>query len=158
MSLLHATDAQPMFMFVSYSRVSDVVIFNVIFASTSGQARPICSTSLSVSVSTTLDDAGFSSYPTIGAGRVSNVQFSLSNPLPGDTRRTATITFTAQAPLGNSGFISVTWPAGYLYGSPIFYALNFGSQLLRAGSITSTNMISASTPANSPWLPLSSSQ
>ena len=75
----------------------------------------------SFSVATTRDDVGFGSYPPIGLGRVTNVQLTLANPVPGATRRDATVTFTVSAPLG--GPITIEWPPGYFYGFPIRYEI-----------------------------------
>ncbi len=49
------------------------------------------------------------------------MQLTLSNPVPGATRRDATVTFTVSAPLGSS--ITIEWPPGYFYGFPIRYEI-----------------------------------
>jgi len=98
-----------------------VVVLLVTFGRSSGQTQALCSLSDSFSVATARDDAGFGAYPPIGLGRVTNVQLTLANPVPGATRRDATVTFTVSAPLGTS--VTMTWPPGYFYGFPIRYEI-----------------------------------
>jgi hypothetical protein len=108
--------------------VADVVVLLVTFDRSSGQTQSICSSSLSFSVVTSKDAIGFGSYPPIGLGRVTNVQLTLSDPVPGATRREATVTFTVSASLGSS--LTMSWPPGYFYGFPIRYDITgpvFGS-------------------------------
>lgn len=105
-----------------------VVVLLVTFGRSPGQSQAICSASSAFSVVTSKDAIGFGSYPPIGLGRVTNVQLTLSDPVPGATRREATVTFTASAPLGSS--LTMSWPPGYFYGFPIRYDITgpvFGS-------------------------------
>jgi hypothetical protein len=88
-----------------------------------GQTQAVCDSS-SISVATSRDDPGYSSFPSIG-GSVTGVQLFIPQPLvPRAARRTATITFTAsQAIGGNGGPITISWPPGYFYGYPIYAAV-----------------------------------
>jgi hypothetical protein len=105
---------------------SDTVFLVGLFGASKGETQAICSNTRAISVSTTKDVAGFSSFPSIG-GRVSGVQLVVPQPLvPHATRRTATISFTvSQAIVSKSGNseVSITWPPGYFYGFPINAAI-----------------------------------
>lgn len=95
---------------------ADSVFLKGFFAVSDGQAQAFCDASRAISVSTTRDNAGYSSFPSI---RGMDIRLTVPQPLlPRSARRTATITFTTDQSISGVT-ISIAWPPGYFYGSPI---------------------------------------
>ena len=96
--------------------LADSVFLKGSFAVSDGQAQAFCDASRAISVSTTRDNAGYSSFPSI---RGKDIQLTVPQPLlPRSARRTATIAFTTDQSISGVT-ISISWPPGYFYGSPI---------------------------------------
>jgi hypothetical protein len=119
------------------------------FAASDGQAQALCDASRAIGVSTTRDTAGYSSFPSI---RTMGIQLTIPQPLvPRAARRTATIAFTTSQPI--SGTITISWPPGYFYGSPISATLTD----VITGSVVST--VAETTPLTTgPSVPMVASR